>query len=246
MDKKNRIKIEELSRMMVYILGHKPYEFGLVPDAEGFISFKELLWAFHEEPGWTHVRQGSINEVLLSENRNLFETRDKIIRVIDRRWDLDLENPVESAPKLLYLGIRKKAHSAALDKGLPDRQTIYHVLSSSRDMARRLGERRDQRPVILEIMAARALEHGFSFYRFGKLFLVKELPREYIAGPPLPKNFIKSLEEKPLPKQGKQPAFEPGTFVLKAERDPDRSRNIKGKKKRGWKEEARKIRRKRR
>jgi putative RNA 2'-phosphotransferase len=246
MVKKNRLRIEELSRMMVYILGHKPYEFGLVPDAEGFISFKELLWAFNEEPGWTHVRQGSINEVLLSENRYLFEAKEKKIRVIDKRWTLDLEKIVESIPKLLFMGIRKKAHPTVIDKGLFYRHDIYNVLSSSREMATRLGKRRDRRPVILEIMAAKALEQGLSFYRFGNLFLVKELPAEYIAGPPVPKDFIKTVEEKPRAKQEKPPAFEPGTFILKVDRDPDKSRNIKGKKRKGWKEEARKIRRKKR
>lgn len=233
--------------MMVYILGYRPYEFGLVPDDNGFVSFKELLWAFHEEPGWTHVRQGSINEILLSENRNLFETRGKMIRVIDRRWNLNLENPLGSVPKTLFTGIRKKAHPTTFDKGLPDRQGLYHVLSSSYEMARRIGKRRDQCPVILEIMAGRALEQGFGFYRFGDLFLVKELPPEYIAGPPVPKDHVKTTEEKIRQKREKVPAFEEtGTFVLKVERDPDRSRNIKGKKKKGWKEEARKMRRRKR
>ena len=62
---------------MTYILGHNPDEFGLVPDREGFITFKELLWAFHEEPGWSYVRQSSINEVLLSEDRTSFEVKGK-------------------------------------------------------------------------------------------------------------------------------------------------------------------------
>lgn len=229
---------------MTYILGHRPYEFGLVPDLYGFIFFKELLWAFHEEPGWTHVREASIKEVLLSDDRLLFETTDKMIRAIERRWNLDLENPEKSVPKQLFHGIRKKAHPATLEKGLPFRQDHYIVLSSSREMAERLGKRRDRKPVILEISAASALEHGINFYRFGDLFLVKEVSPEYITGPPVPKDFIKTVEEQPHRIQEKSQIFDPGTFILKAERDPDRSRNVKGKKRKGWKEEARKLRRK--
>ncbi len=228
---------------MAYILGHRPYEFGLVPDSHGFITFKELLWAFHEEPGWTHVREGSIKEVLLSEDRHMFETTDKTIRAVDRRWNLYLENPEKSVPKLLFHGIRIKAHPEALEKGLPFRQDFYIVLSSSREMAERLGKRRDRKPVILEISAARALEQGINFYRFGDLFLVKEVSPEYITGPPVPKDFIKTVEEKTKQKKEKPLEPQPGTFILKVERDPDLLRSAKGKKKRSWKESARGLRR---
>jgi len=50
--------------MLVYMLGHRPDEFGLVPDSEGFIPYKELLQAIHEEEGWRYVRRSHINEVL--------------------------------------------------------------------------------------------------------------------------------------------------------------------------------------
>ena len=43
--------------------------------------------------------------------------------------------------------------------------------------------------------------------------------------------------------QGKMPDFEAGTFVLDVKRDP--SRRGKGKKRKGWKEDARKQRRRR-
>jgi hypothetical protein len=37
----------------------------LVPDTEGFIGYKELLQAIHEEPGWGYVKLGDIREVLM-------------------------------------------------------------------------------------------------------------------------------------------------------------------------------------
>ena len=77
MRKKNLIKTKNLSRLMTYIMGYRPYEFGIIPDAEGFFPFKELLRAIHEEPGWGYVRQGHINEVLLGEDRELFQAEGK-------------------------------------------------------------------------------------------------------------------------------------------------------------------------
>jgi len=229
---------------MVYILGHRPYEFCLVPDTEGFITHKELLRSIHEEPGWSHVRQGNINEVLLGKDRALFFAEDKRIRVLDRRWELDLDSPAELLPKLLFIGIRRKAHPFIMEKGLREIAGSHHILSS-REMAERIGRRRDQRPVLLEVMADKAQKEGILFHTFGNLFLTKEIQVRYIAGPPVPKEVIKSKEAKPKKEEIKPPDFQAGTFVLVESRDMDRSRRNRGKKRKGWKEEARKFRRKR-
>ena len=56
----------------------------------------------------------------------------------------------------------------------------------------------------------------------------------------------KEAEAKKEPMKIKPVDFTPGTFPLDAARDPDLRRRAKGKKRRGWKEEARKIRKKKR
>ncbi len=66
---------------MVYILGHSPYEFGIVPDPDGFVAIKDLVRVMHEEPDMPHANEGRINEVLMSEERGLFESYGKSIRV---------------------------------------------------------------------------------------------------------------------------------------------------------------------
>lgn len=243
--KKHRIKIERLSRLMVYILGHKPHEFGLIPNHEGFVAMKELLWAIHEEPGYGYVSQGNVNEVLLSEDRMLFETKDKQIRVRDRRWELDLTNPIQLLPKLLYLGIRRKAHPVVMEKGLKGIKGHYYPFSSDWEKALRIGRRRDRQTVVIEVMADKAHSEGTLFFPFGSLFLAVEIQARYIAGPPVSKHTIQSKEGQPKEKEGVPPPFQAGTIILEAGRDMDRSRLAKGKKKKGWKEEARKFRKKR-
>ena len=47
----------KFSKFLVYILGRKPDEFGLVPDKDGFVKIKELLKAINEEDGWRHIRE---------------------------------------------------------------------------------------------------------------------------------------------------------------------------------------------
>lgn len=243
MPKKTQMKTHNLARFMLYVLGHRPDEFGLVPDEEGFVPYKELLWAFHEEPGWGYVRKGHINEVLLGHDRTLFQAREDTIRALDRRWHFDLENPAQSLPNILFVGVRRRAHSNVMEKGLATAQGRHLVLSPDRDMAMRIGRRRDQKPVLLEISTRSVSEAGIALNPFGNLFIANEVPAEAITGPPVPKKDIEATQKKVGDIPDKRPDFETGTFVLDVNRDPDPSRQAKGKKRKGWKEEARKIRR---
>lgn len=231
---------------MTYILGHKPYEFGLVPDNEGYVTFKELLWAVNEEPGWSQIRQSNINEVLLGDDRDLFQHEGNRIRSLERRWHFDFDRPALSLPKILYIGIRRRAHPAALENGLREIKGSYHVLSPDRKMAERIGKRRDQKPVLLEIMARTASKEAGIFYPFGGFFLTPEIKAGHIAGPPVPKHLIKAGEEKPSIEHESVPDFKAGTFVLDLTRETGKPGKTGGRKKKGWKEEARRHRKSKR
>jgi putative RNA 2'-phosphotransferase len=229
---------------MVYILGHSPHEYGLVPDDQGFVTFKELLWALHEEQGWSHVNLGSINELLMSDKRHLFETNENSIRAVTRHWEHNLNLPADNVPSLLYLPVRRKAHYTVIDKGFVRRDNKLFVLTASREMAERIGKRKDQKTVIMEVMAGKASDEGVNFYLFGDLFLAEEILPRYIAGPPVPKDLLKLREARPAKKRDAAPDFNAGTFILDASRDPDISRRKKGQKKKSWREELRGKRRK--
>jgi len=241
LQRKTRIKVKDLNRFLIYILAHRPDEFGLVPDSIGFMPTKELLHAIHEEPGWGYVREGHIREVLIGKDRALFQWEADRLRAVEKRWQLDLHAPSENTPKILFIAVRRKAHSHVMEKGLFSDRPL--VLSPDRDMALRIGRRRDLKPILLEVMTGPASQQGVSFHAFGDLYLAKEIPPEFISGPPVPEE----MKEPQPPKKEKtmpQPSIlSGGTFVLEAHRDPDRSRRGDGRKPRGWKEDSRKMRR---
>ena len=245
MTKRTHIRMEEICSLMMYILGHKPYEFGLVPDPEGLFPFKELLQAIHEEPGWSFVRQGNINEVLMTNGRTLFQFDEKRIGALEKRWIFSPGLPTRIVPKTLFIGIRRKAHPVVLEKGLGKMEGKLLILSPDRKMAERIGKRRDQKPVILEVMAEAARRKGVLFSSFGDLFLTSKIPVEYIAGPSLPKEIRKAKEKRSKEYKVPLPDFDAGTFPLKLDKDMDKSRRFKGRKEKSWKEEARKYRKKR-
>ena len=228
------------------MLGHRPDEFGMVPDSNGFVTYKELIQAIHEEPNWHYVRRSHINEVLLGKDRHLFQLGDNTIRTAERRWRFDIEKTDQTLSKLLFTPVRRKAHPVVMEKGLRSGQGKYLVLSPDPEMAERIGKRRDQKPVLIEITASSAQSKGVFFYAFGKLFLSHEIPAKFITGPPVPKEILDSrreleaIKEKPVSRQA---GLTYGTFSLDPSRDPDPYRKAKGKKRKGWKEDARKIRR---
>ena len=212
------MRAEGLGRFLVYVLGHRPDEFGLVPDKEGFVPFKELIQALHEEEAWRYVRQSHIHEILLGGDRDRFESREGGIRSTDRRWRLDLDHEAPSPPKILFAPIRRRAHPVVMEKGLTGGEGRPLVLSAGKAMAQRIGRRRDQAPVLLEIMAGTASEKGIRFYPFGELFLTSQIPARFIAGPPAPKE---TAERKrtgagihPFPKALRPPRLGPLSWIL--------------------------------
>ena len=69
-----------LEKFIVYVLGRRPDEFGLVPEAEGWVKLKDLLKAINEENGWRHVRRSHIDEIVLTQPAPEIEINDNRVR----------------------------------------------------------------------------------------------------------------------------------------------------------------------
>ncbi|MFP3928699.1 MAG: hypothetical protein ACLFUP_07330 [Desulfobacteraceae bacterium] len=247
MSRRHRFQVEDLAGMLVYAVGHRPDEFGLVPDRQGYIPLKRLLQAIREEPGWSHVREGHIREVMLGPGRELLELAGNTIRAHDRRYTLDLDKPLkEPQETLLFTPIRKRAHPHVLEKGLGLRSEYFHPLTPDRDMAVRIGRRLEKDPVILEIRATGRGRNALVLFSLGRLYLTPEVPAGAIMGPPISKEdeARRSDQERKKDKPSQKPGLDTGTFVLDPNRDPALHRQgKKGRKPRTWKDKARKHRR---
>jgi putative RNA 2'-phosphotransferase len=230
---------KDLAKMLAYILGRKPYEFGLVPDGAGYVRVKSLLQALSEEQGWKHVRESHLREVLISIPEPPVEMGEGRIRARQREHLPQPEYEPEP-PGLLFHCVRRRAWPHVRDRGLVPTEKDRVCLAADPQAALRRGRRIDPDPVLVTVHTAKA--PGVVFFRFGpELFLADQLPADALTGPPLPK----AKEEPAAPKKPSLPET-PGSFFF----DPTRERRPSSSEKAGkprkkdpdWKRERRKSR----
>lgn len=237
-------QLKELARIIDYILYHRPDEFGLFPDEDGSLPIKELIWALHEEPGWSYVRPTHLKELAYSALQVNFSLHDAHIRP---KAPSPIRPAVTTPPHFLFQGARRQAYQAILEHGLQPSGRGYVALASTEEMALRIGSRRDAKPVLLTVHAARAHEAGHQFLRCGELiYLVRELPAPFIAGPPPEQVRPPAKAPRKSPEVADPEVWQtPGSFLLDPSRFPDPGRATRGKKDVDWKRQLRRERRRR-
>jgi len=253
---KPKISSDKLSKMLSYVLGRRPDEFGLAPDNHGFIKIKHLLKALHEQDGWKFVRLSHINQILMDPRAPAFEIKEGLIRAENRDALPKTKIPTEH-PGVLYTCVRRKAYGAAIEKGLLTKDDMRVTLSSCRDMAEKIGKRNDSQPVLLTVHVKKALDEGVVFMQTGdSLFVSRSIPANCFSGPRLPKPKANPKKEGASnkktddPKDANPGPKHPGSFFI----DPFTLTPVKGKKSKKtkkhenilWKKGIREIRRKKR
>lgn len=212
-------RIRQLAKTLAYILGRHPDSYGLIPDENGWVRIRDLLKALSEEPDLRWVKKGACNEILFTLTSPPIEIQEEWIRAVDRNA---LSEPVmaQAPPKLLFTCVRERAWPHVAKKGLYPQPETPVLISPSREMALRLGQRKDKNAVLLTIRTGEAMAEGVVFTCHGEaLYSAPFLPTGVYAGPPLPAEG----EEKPAKKarSAKKPApkkeedFMPGSFLPK-------------------------------
>ncbi len=240
---KPQLSTRRLEKFLAYALGRRPDEFGLVPDADGWVKIKDLLKAINEDDGWRHVRRAHIDEIVLTQPAPEIEIDANRVRS-KMREPLGGPRPADHPPKLLYTCIRRRAHPVVLEKGLNAPEGEKIVLAAAPDLALRIGRRRDPQPVLLTVNVEQALNRSVVLLSAGELIYTADLiPTGCFTAPPLPKE--KPAAAKPAVEDERASRHEAGTFVLNPSRfepaspksDTDRKRREQD-----WQKERRRQR----
>jgi putative RNA 2'-phosphotransferase len=209
---------QNLAKMLAYGLGRQPDEFGLIPDADGFVRIKDLLKALHEEQGWGYVNESHLREVLITIPTPAFEIEVQRIRARNREALMVACAP-ERPPKLLYAFVRRRAYPYVHANGIGPSSHPRVVLASQPDQAERLGQRIDPDPVILTVNVRAAEAQGVVFARFGEgLFLADQIPAGCFSGPPLPAEPSEEVRKPRRPDNRADRSATPGSFSMDAEK----------------------------
>jgi len=204
---------EYLAKIVSYILGRNPAEFGLVPDPEGFVKIKEFLKVVQEEKGLKHIRRSSIDEILISVPNSMIEIQGDRIRSKEFQASPNYIQVLD-IPKILFTCVRRRAYMYVIEKGISPMGFSHVILSSDSDLADKIGRRRDPEPVRLVVQTRECMDKGTVFYNAGEtLYLAESIPLGCFTGPPLPKQ--KPLAAKNDVLEEPQRDRMPGSFMLK-------------------------------
>jgi putative RNA 2'-phosphotransferase len=207
-------KSQQLARFIQYVLGRRPDEFGLVPDADGFIPVADLLKVAKEE-GWHHVRRHDLASLSQQLNQPVLEIRDHLVRAVNRSR-LERYRETTDGPKLLFASIRRRAYETVLQHGLKPQGHIGQVvLCAAENFAQKIGRRRDSAPIIVTVHVHRARQCGVVFRQFGDgLYLADHLPAS-CCRLPRPPQTNKRDEQKHV--DAPATAKTPGSYTLDIE-----------------------------
>lgn len=221
--------LKRLEKLLTYALGHRPDEFGLVLEPDGFVKIKDFLKAVHEEDGLKYVRRSHIEEILVSQPDPLIEIKDNFIRA-KYRDKLIQTTLAQNLPKLLYTCVRRRTYPVVFQKGIFPVGHSRVILSSRQELAERIGKRMDMQPVLLTVLTRKSMDAGIAFYTAGEiLFTADSIPLDCFTGPPLPPQKPSAIERKNEKENHLQKY--PGSYFIDLESTPNRPKALKGKKK---------------
>ncbi len=231
---------KQLAKFLAYMLGRKPDEFGLVPDADGFVKLKEFMLAIGEEEEWRHVRQPILNELMITMPEPPIEIVENRIRATSREHLPKIRHATD-LPKLLYTAVTQKSHPVVLEKGIFPTRHDHVILAAEKSMAFRIGKRRDPSPILLIINVLHTEQEGIFFKQSGeKLYLADMIPVNCFTAPPLPKEKPETRKQK-KPQISERPRM-PGSYMINLQKDGEKHKHDADKAG-SWKRDKKRIRR---
>jgi putative RNA 2'-phosphotransferase len=202
----NRLKsVKKLAKFLSYVLGRRPDEFGLVPNAKGYVKIKELLKALNEKKDLENVNLADINEVCTTITLPDIEISGKFIRA-KNRTNLPVAIIAKNLPKLLFLYVKKKAYHHISEKGISISTNQVCILFAEKELAIKIGKRSNYDLVFLTIYTDELKKNNIEIMVSGNLFYTtSHIPKTCFSGPLLSKekkNFKKNRKKRKVEKAG--------------------------------------------
>ncbi len=174
------IPLDRLSRFLSFLLRHRPPEYPLSFDRQGFVSWSEILRRVQAR--FPDATEDDVRSIVTATDKQRFELRgDKVRATYGHSFPVDLAGESVVPPNELYYGTARDLGQSVLREGLKPRGRAYVHLSASIDEAEAVGRRRDPAPAIIVVAARAAQESGVEFYASGPLYLATQIPPRFLS-----------------------------------------------------------------
>lgn len=170
-----------ISKLLSYILRHKPEEYGIVLDENGYTNVNELINKLnaHNE----NISFEILQYIVDTNNKKRFafnEDCTKIRASQGHSVDVELGYKEQQPPAILYHGTIEKFLAAIMKDGLQKMQRHHVHLIADKTTATKVAERRGK-PIILQIKADEMFAAGYKFYLSANgVWLIDHVPPFYI------------------------------------------------------------------
>jgi putative RNA 2'-phosphotransferase len=157
--------ISATSKLLSYVLRHRPDSIGLTLDAHGWADVGELLACLAAQG--KAVERALLERVVAENDKQRFalsEDRSRIRASQGHSIAVDLQLRAAEPPAVLYHGTASRFLKSILATGLRAGARHHVHLSADRDTATRVGARHGF-PAVLIVDAARMHADGIDFYQ---------------------------------------------------------------------------------
>ena len=171
-----------LSKTVALALRHRPEEFGIELDPEGWTSLPDLVEALQERQGFRDVTRMDLEAIQGTFEKKRFEIEgDRIRAFYGHSTPQKIERNPETPPDILYHGTSPAVEGKIQLEGLKPMGRQHVHLSTNIETARRTGARKNSRPVIFVVDSKQAHENGVKFYRGNQdVWLSEPIPSKYL------------------------------------------------------------------
>lgn len=175
-----------LSKKISHALRHEPWVYELELDAEGWTDLEALLESIREGSSqWSALNAQHVEEIIRTSNKVRFEIKDGRIRATyGHSVPGKVVRTATHPPDWLYHGTAPTTAALIRQSGLLPMRRQYVHLSTDRETAQMVGQRKSHEPVILVVRSAEAFAGGVSFYDGNdKTWLADQVPPGFIDFP---------------------------------------------------------------
>ena len=171
---------ERVSRFLSFLLRHRPADYPLQFDRQGFVSWDDLVAMVQDR--FPEITVEEIRDIIEGSDKKRFELNEgKARATYGHSFPVELGLESVEPPSPLYHGTARDLAETILQEGLKPRGRQYVHLSASVEEALAVGKRRDPSPTILLVDCRAAYASGILFYSSGPLFLAKEIPAKFLS-----------------------------------------------------------------